>query len=101
MAAVGWGTWDFWQHRRLLFMKRVLARRTSKAEDAVPAARQRFVAQAAVDGKEGEEGEEGSAVLSFVNLRGVGIHFSQVAGVQLVSVEDVVLDRLVVTNHGG
>ena len=45
VAAAGWGTWDFWQHRRLLFMKRVLARHASQAEDAVPAARQRSVAR--------------------------------------------------------
>jgi len=36
-----------------------------------------------------------------VNLRGFGVHFSQVAGVQLVNVRDVVLEHLTITNHGG
>ena len=77
-------------------MKRVLASHAIKAEGAESFPRT-FLARADAPSSE----TASKLALSFVNLSGLGIHFSQVAGVQLVSVEDVVLDSLSITNHGG
>lgn len=80
-------------------MKRLLASHAIKAEGAESFPRT-FLTQADVPSSE-TTSKLSKLALSFVNLSGLGIHFSQVAGVQLVNVEDVVLDSLSITNHGG
>lgn len=96
-AAAGWGSWDFWQRRRLLFMKRALADEAVKAE--LHATADADAALSSAGG--GAAGDKQAPVLSFVSLRGISVHFSQVAAVQLVNVENVVLEGLTITNHGG
>jgi len=96
-AAVGWGSWDFWQRRRLLFMKRALADVAVKAEPHAATDSEAALSSAG----DGAAGDKQAPVLSFVSLRGISVHFSQVSAVQLVNVENVVLEGLTITNHGG
>jgi hypothetical protein len=95
-AATGWGSWDFWTQRRVLLRKSVLAHEARKVTDAKGKRADGVVARLG-DG----DGDGDDAALEYVNLLGFGIHFSQVAGVQVVNAKNVILERLSITNHGG